>query len=217
MFFGIKEEVLTKEHLPFVDLQPGDIMITSSNYTLGIRFGHVGLVINGETGLTLESYMPGQPSEYDFDYTWDRYPKVMLLRLKEEYRHLWQYVMMINPFTTEDEVLEIKELNEWDILIEFTNGKKVIFDKYTGYHKNIYYDNINELTEEQEKKEFAYRLRSLMGRKWVTQEELAKRVNTSQVMISRYVRGETLPSILMVRKIAKALGYSIDDFFDRDY
>lgn len=88
MFFGIKEEVLTKEHLPFVDLQPGDIMITSSNYTLGIRFGHVGLVINGETGLTLESYMPGQPSEYDFDYTWDHYPKVMLLRLKEEYRHL---------------------------------------------------------------------------------------------------------------------------------
>ena len=88
MFFGIKEEVLKKEHLPFVDLQPGDIMITSSNYTMGIRFGHVGLVINGENGKTLESYSPGQKSDYDFDYTWYHYPKIMLLRLKEEYRHL---------------------------------------------------------------------------------------------------------------------------------
>ncbi len=88
MFFGVKEEVLYKEHLPFVDLQPGDIMITSSNHTLGIRFGHVGLVINGTTGLTLESYEPGSPSDFDFDYTWNHYPKIMLLRLKEEYRHL---------------------------------------------------------------------------------------------------------------------------------
>lgn len=88
MFMGIKEEELKEDHLPFVDLQPGDIMITSSNYTLGIRFGHVGLVINGTIGLTLESYTPGDPSDYDFDYTWNDYPKVMLLRLKEEYRHL---------------------------------------------------------------------------------------------------------------------------------
>ena len=48
----------------------------------------VNLVIDGERGLTIESYTPGDPSDYDFDYTWNDYPKVMLLRLKEEYRHL---------------------------------------------------------------------------------------------------------------------------------
>ena len=118
---------------------------------------------------------------------------------------------------TEDDVIEIKELNEWDLLIIFRNGRKVMFDRFTGYYKNIYYNDINKLTEDQEMREFTFRLRSLMGRKQVSQQELAERIGTSQVMISRYVRGETVPSVLMVRKIAKALGYSIDDFFDKEY
>ena len=131
--------------------------------------------------------------------------------------YLWQYVKMVDPFATENEVAEIKELNEWDLLIEFYSGKKVILDRYTGYHKDIFYQDVNELTEEQEKKEFAYRLRSLMNRKWVTQEQLANQINTSQVMISRYVRGETIPSVIVLRKMAKALECSMDDFFYREY
>lgn len=132
-------------------------------------------------------------------------------------KYLWQYVKMINPFATEHDVAYIKELNEWDLLIEFKDGKKVLYDRFTGYYKNVYYNNIGEITEEQEMREFTFRLRSLMGRKQVSQKELAERIGTSQVMISRYVRGETIPSIIMVRKIAKALGYSIDDFFDKEY
>lgn len=132
-------------------------------------------------------------------------------------KYLWQYVKMVDPFVTENEIAELKELNEWDLLIVFHSGKKVILDRYTGYHKDIFYNDINELTEEQEKKEFAYRLRSLMNRKWVTQEQLADQVNTSQVMISRYVRGETIPSAIILRKIAKALECSMDDFFYKEY
>lgn len=131
--------------------------------------------------------------------------------------NLWQYVRMVDPFATENEIAELKELNEWDLLIEFYNGKKVILDRFTGYHKTIFYNNLNELTEEQEKKEFAYRLRSLMNRKRITQEQLADKLNTTQVMISRYVRGETIPSAITLRKIAKALDCSMDDFFYREY
>ena len=131
--------------------------------------------------------------------------------------YLWQYVIMIDPFATEDDISEIKELNEWDLLIKFRNGRKVLFDRFTGYYKNIFYENIKEITEEQEMREFSFRLRSLIGRKQVSQKELAERVGTSQVMISRYVKGDVIPSVLMVRKIAKALGYSMDDFFDKEY
>lgn len=132
-------------------------------------------------------------------------------------KRLWQFIWSVDPKATKDDILQVKELNEWDLLIEFRNGKKVIYDRYTGYHKNIFHNNINELTEEQEKKEFAYRLRSIMGRKWINQEQLAEMTNTSQVMISRYVSGKSIPSLMMGRKIAKALGCSMDDFFDRDY
>jgi DNA-binding XRE family transcriptional regulator len=131
--------------------------------------------------------------------------------------YLWQYVRMVDPFATKEEVAELKELNEWDLLIVFHSGKKVVLDRYTGYHKDVFYNSVNELTEEQEKKEFAYRLRSLMNRKWITQEQLAEQINTSQVMISRYVRGETIPSAIILRKIAKALDCSMDDFFYQEY
>lgn len=131
--------------------------------------------------------------------------------------YLLYYINRIDPLATMNDIDTIDELNEWDLLIIFKNGRKVIFDKFTGYYKDIFYDSIHEVTEEQEKKEFAYRLRSLMGRQQITQEELADSINTSQVMISRYVRGETIPSAIVLRKIAKALDCSMDDFFYKDF
>lgn len=133
----------------------------------------------------------------------------------EEY--LWQYVQKVDPFATETDIVEIRELNEWDLIIEFKNGRKVLYDRFTGYYKNIFYDNVGEITEEQEKKEFAYRLRSLMNRNRITQEKLSEELNTTQAMISRYVRGETIPSAIMLRKIAKILNCSMDDFFYKEY
>lgn len=131
--------------------------------------------------------------------------------------YLWQYVLMVDPFATEEDVIDIIELNEWDLLIKFKNGRKILYDRFTKYYKNIYYDDIFSITEEQEMREFSSRLRSLMGRRRITQQELAEKIKTTQAMISRYVRGETIPSVLIARKIAKTLGYSLDDFFDKDY
>jgi DNA-binding XRE family transcriptional regulator len=131
-------------------------------------------------------------------------------------KDIWQFVMMVDPFATKDDIEEVRELNEWDLLIIFRNGKKVLFDRFTGYHKNIFYNGIDELTDFQERKEFAYRLRSLMGRRWISQDQLAEMVGTTQPMISKYVRGESFPNALMLRKIAKALKCSMDDFFYKD-
>lgn len=128
--------------------------------------------------------------------------------------YLWQYVMQINPFATKDDVEKIEEMNEWDILIVFNDGRKVLYDKCTGYYKNISYGDINELTEEQEKREFAYKLRSLMRRHFITQEKLAAETNITQAMISRYVRGDSIPTAITLRKIAKVLNCSMDDFFN---
>ena len=132
-------------------------------------------------------------------------------------RHLFQYARMCDSRISEDDVEEYVEINEWDLLIIFRDGRRFIYDRFTKAYKEIYYDSVNDITEEQEKRELAYRIRSLMGRRWINQDELAEMVDTSQIMISRYVRGETVPSAIMLRKIAKALRYSMDDFFDRDY
>lgn len=132
-------------------------------------------------------------------------------------RYLWQYVLQVNPFARREDVIEITELNEWDLLIVFRDGRKILYDRYTRYYKNIAYKNTNELSPEQEKMEFAYMLRSLMGRYRISQEEMAERANTSQTMISHYMTGRSIPSAIMLNKIAKILGCSMDDFFNKNY
>lgn len=131
--------------------------------------------------------------------------------------YLWQYVLQIDPFAKKDDVIELTELNEWDLLIVFRDGRKILYDRFTRYYKNITYGNINELTAEQEKIEFAYMLRSLMGRNRITQEEMAERINTSQTMISHYMTGRSLPNVITLNKIAKVIGCSMDDFFNKNY
>lgn len=131
--------------------------------------------------------------------------------------YLNYYIYRIDPLATADDVEEITEINEWDLLIVFKNGRKVLFDRFTGYYQNVFYDNINEITEEQEKKEFAYRLRSLMRRSRITQDDLADMLDITRTTISNYIRGASIPSVITARKIAKALNCSLDDFFYKDY
>ena len=130
---------------------------------------------------------------------------------------LWQYVLKVDPLAKEKDIAEIKELNDWDLLIVFKNGRKVIHDRFTDYHRNIFYRDVSELTDEQEKREFARRLRMMMKRKYITQEQLAELVGTTQSMISKYINGQTLPNVLTVRKIAKVLDCFIDELFYQDF
>lgn len=129
----------------------------------------------------------------------------------------WCYVLKINPFAKKEDVKDIKKIDEWELLIIFKNGEKIIYDIDTGYHRKLFYRNINDLTEEQERREFGYALRTMMRRKHINQEELANRTGTSQTMISHYMTGRCIPNLIMGRKIAKVLGCSMDDLFYIDY
>lgn len=131
--------------------------------------------------------------------------------------NLWQYVLKIDPFVKKADVISIDHLNDWDLLVTFKDGRKIIYDTFTNYYRGIFYDNIKELTDEQEKKEFAHRLRIMMKRKYISQEQLSELTGVTQTMISRYITGKALPSVLIVRKIAKVLDCSMDELFYQEY
>lgn len=131
--------------------------------------------------------------------------------------YLWQYVMQINPFTKEEEVESIEELTPWDILITYRDGSKRTFDITTGCHQDVFYGDVDEITEEQERKYFSYKLRSMMSRNGYTQEQLAEELNLSRVMMNRYIKGHSIPNVMTIRKIAKIFKCSMDDFFYRNY
>jgi len=54
------------------------------------------------------------------------------------------------------------------------------------------------------------RITQLRKAKNWSQDELAKEIDSSRVMIGKYERGDNLPSIEVIVKLAKAFGVSVD-------
>ena len=75
---GGSEEALGPD---FVDLQPGDILLTLSTHSMGWRHGHVGLVIDEET--TLECAMLGTDSHFCNVQHWRECAQYLVLRVKD--------------------------------------------------------------------------------------------------------------------------------------
>lgn len=125
-------------------------------------------------------------------------------------------LMRIDPFVRDDEIEEARMVNDFDVLFIFKNGKRILFDSDTNYFRELYPDDYR-LTDEQRRYEFKRRLRIMMRRKNINQEELAERLGTTQTVISRYVTGGSVPNFITVEKIAEILNCSLDDFRYKHY
>ena len=55
------------------------------------------------------------------------------------------------------------------------------------------------------------KLKTLLKRQEITQRELAEKAGTTEVSVSRYLRGQRTPRLLTLAAIAQVLGVSIDD------
>ena len=127
---------------------------------------------------------------------------------------LYKYVINNNPFINEEDILSYEALNEHDLLITYKNEKKEIYDTYNNTSRRINRPDSNNIDDSQMRLNFRRRLQTIMNRKWVTQEEIAQRLNSSQQMISRYLTGQSIPSALTIKKIADALDCNVNDFYD---
>jgi DNA-binding Xre family transcriptional regulator len=125
------------------------------------------------------------------------------------------FLPYIDPFATEDDLVRAEQLNEYEILFEFKNGRKCVYDTMMHGFRGFYPEGY-ELTDEEWKSSFRVRLHKLMKHRQITQEELAAAVGTSQVMISRYITGQCVPGVVMLAKISRALHCSMDDLIYQD-
>lgn len=55
------------------------------------------------------------------------------------------------------------------------------------------------------------KLKTLLKRQEMAQRELAEKAGTTEVSVSRYLRGQRTPRLLTLAAIAQVLGVSIDD------
>lgn len=106
--------------------------------------------------------------------------------------------------------VEYVPVNDYEMIVRLDDGDSVMYDREKRTIRNLPRDP-SSMSEEQFRREFGYRLRRLMERRGMTQGELAERINSSQVTVSKYMCGKNTPSVFMVNKIAKTLNCSIDE------
>lgn len=77
--------------------------------------------------------------------------------------------------------------------------------------------NERQYTELLWAKEFGVNLQRVLHRKGVTQGYLAKELNTSDAVISRYITGTVVPSAYRACQIAEVLGCDVSELVKTGY
>ena len=77
------EERITGKPVKLAPLEDGDILVTSSAHVLSWRNGHAAIVVDADSGITLEAVVIGKNSKTQDISKWTRYPNFAVLRLKD--------------------------------------------------------------------------------------------------------------------------------------
>ena len=107
---------------------------------------------------------------------------------------------------TENNIRKIKTIGYDQVLIEDDRGCLMIYDMLLETSRKI-----NKTPNF--KKELGERIKTIMMKKLYTEKDLANKLKISQSTISRYLKGQTMPNPITLKKIADALNCYVGDFF----
>lgn len=103
--------------------------------------------------------------------------------------------------------IRFEEVGPFELMIYCKDGSKVRYDDFNGDWFKWYpsdYD-INKRSEEQIIQDFKWRLKRTMTMRDIGQAQLAEMSGLSQKTISNYLTGKSMPDILKLNKLARAL------------
>ncbi len=98
-----------------------------------------------------------------------------------------------------------------ELIAELNDGSVISFYALEKSFRTI--SDVDVITEESCKRELGIRLRRLMYERCITQQDLSERTGIHQPRISSYIQGKASPSFYNLRRIAKVLNCSLDDFY----
>lgn len=110
-----------------------------------------------------------------------------------------------------ESAIRFEEVGDLELMVYCKDGTKVRYDSFNGDWFKYYpadYD-INERTEEQIVQDFQCRLKRTMTIHCIGQAQLAEMSGISQATISNYLTGKSMPDILKLNKLARALDVDV--------
>lgn len=115
-----------------------------------------------------------------------------------------------------DEIEDIREINKCELLIIKTDGTRYIFNDVMSSIRRLPADP-DDMTDEQVAFEFMQRFRSMRILRAYNISDLHELTGISMSTLSRYDNGETTPTVINLRKLAKALKCSPSDLILMEY
>lgn len=127
-------------------------------------------------------------------------------------------LMHIDPFKKEEDYFKIGWVSEYDLVLYTFDHRVMHYDELIRGSRYLRYDpNDVRVSKEIFISEFRRRLYDEMQRKNITQDMMAEMVDTTQQMISRYIKGESLPSSYMMDLISNVLNCRAEDLTYKFY
>ena len=102
------------------------------------------------------------------------------------------------------------------ITVKLNDGNMFEFDPLDNSIRRVVI-NWHEVDEDISRKEFGNNLLKMIPFSGMNSKELADEVGISTVMLSKYIHGKSTPNVLVARKLARALGCTVDELFDDTY
>ena len=130
--------------------------------------------------------------------------------------HTMNHIRHINPFIKEEDVEDARMVNDFDLFVKLKDGRKYVYDTLNGYFRFVT-ETEGRKSRERLAKELSNRLRILMSRRHMTQDDLADLLGVSRKTISRYVNGDTIPDFITMQEISTILKYPLDEFLFKEY
>ncbi len=125
---------------------------------------------------------------------------------------LYKQFLTYYPFTNVEDVKNFHALNDWELIVEYKNGGRDLFDLSDHSIRGL--PKIDApLSDEQHRKEFPGRLLFWMKARHINQQEFADRLGISQPMINKYITGRAYPGYVRLKRMAEILNITVDDLY----
>lgn len=118
---------------------------------------------------------------------------------------------------TEDEIVDQYMISTSEYIFVLDDGRKFLFDIFGDVIQRIGYPELDHVTEDLWKKEFARRVKKMSRRKGYYMMDLAKELGISEQRLSRYMTVKSIPNGYMIKRMSEILGCPVEYLMDFDY
>lgn len=110
-----------------------------------------------------------------------------------------------------ERVIAVTQDGPHDLIVRLDDGTYMLYSDLNNTIRRLPTDSRN-MTEEEFRREFRFRVYKILNMRGITQKELAQMAGITEANLSGYLTGKRTPTFYTANKIAKALDCSVEDF-----